>query len=265
MFRSQRQANKGFSLIELLVILAVLAFLVGMLVPAVQKVREAAARTECSNNLRQLGLAMHNINDAYAKLPPVAGPFPAGNKSYGTYFYHILPFIEQQPLWQKGNNYVWKNGTYSNPIRTYICPADASSPPNGKYKDWLATCNYAANWQVFGKGGARIPATFQDGTSNTIVFTERYQMCNDTPCAWGYPGVYYWSPMFAYYSHGKFQPEPTQKKCNPALAQSVHATGIPVGMADASVRHVSNNLSPQTWWYACTPNGGETLGADWKE
>jgi hypothetical protein len=70
--------------------------------------------------------------------------------------------------------------------------------------------------------------------------------------------------MFAYYSHAKFQPLPSQAKCNPALAQSVHLAGIPVCMGDGSVRHLSYGISPQTWWYACTPAGGETLGADWE-
>jgi type II secretory pathway pseudopilin PulG len=251
----------------LLVVLAIIAILIGLLVPAVQKVREAAARTQCVNNLRQLGIAMHNCNDTYRKLPPLAGSFP-DKKSYGTFFFYILPFIEQDPLYKsafkKDRHLVWHNRANSTVIKTYLCPSDPSGTPNFMYKDQLATCNYAANWQVFGKGGASIPRTFTDGTSNTIVFTERYQMCHENPCAWGYPGIYYWSPMFAYYSHGKFQAQPWPTKCNPALAQSVHAAGIPVCMGDASVRHVSPQISPQTWWYACTPAGGETLGSDWE-
>jgi prepilin-type N-terminal cleavage/methylation domain-containing protein len=263
MLRRPLPPRRGFSLIELLVIIAVIAILIGLLLPAVQKVRGAAARTQCTNNLRQLCLAMHNLNDTYKVMPSIAGPFPAGTKNYGTLFYHTLPFIEEQPLWAASRNYVWNNGTYSKPVRTFLCPADGSVPPNNKYKDWLATCNYAANWQVFGKAGASIPRTFVDGTSNTLMFAERYQMCNGTPCAWGYPGVYYWSPTFAYYTHGKFQTQPAQSKCNPALAQSVHQAGIPVGLGDGSVRLLSSQISPQTWWYACTPNGGESLGSDW--
>jgi hypothetical protein len=206
---------------------------------------------------------MHNTHDNFGQFPPVAGPFPAKQKGYGTFFYHILPYIEQQPLWTKGDNYVWKNRVNTVPIKTFLCPADGSGPANGQYDDWLALCNYAVNWQVFGKGGARF-ATITDGASQTIMITERYQVCKDAPCAWGYPGIGYWSPMFAYYSHGKFQAQPWPTKCNPALAQSVHAAGIPVCMGDASVRHVSPQISPQTWWYACTPNGGETLGSDWE-
>ena len=116
------------------------------------------------------------------------------------------------------------------------------------------------------QGGARIPASFPDGTSNTIGFTERYQRCGEDACAWGYWGDYYWTPVFAYfpgYSKAKFQVAPRGNDCNPALAQTAHPAGIMVGMGDASTRSVSGDISTQTWWAACTPAGGEVLGADW--
>src|SRR5437868_3073179 len=76
---------------------------------------------------------------------------------------------------------------------------------------WLATTNYAGNWLVFKTGDNRFPAAIPDGTSNTIGFTERYQVCNGTPCGWGYDRVYYWAPMTAYYSDGKFQVTPRDR------------------------------------------------------
>jgi prepilin-type processing-associated H-X9-DG protein len=269
--RRQRTKRPGISLIEVLVVLAVLAVLVGLLLLAVPRVRMAAAQTQCANNLRQICIAMHNCNDSYGKLPPTAGGFPTKQKSYGTVFFYLLPFIEQDNLFKlssdnQGGFYVWNAKVFSNRVKTYECPDDKSGPENGRYKDFLAISNYAGNWLVFGDGNpdyAKIPATFLDGTSNTIAFAERYQMCNGTPTAWGYPGLYYWTPMFAHYSQGKFQTAPSQPDCHPALAQSPHSFGINVGMGDGSARTVSATLSPQTWWAACTPAAGDILGADW--
>src|SRR5436309_6332733 len=97
----KQRAREGFTLIELLVVIAIIALLIGLLLPAVQKVREAAAKTEATNNLKQLALAAHNAHDAHQKMPMMYGNY-AGRD--GTVFYHLLRYLEQGNLWNQGPN-----------------------------------------------------------------------------------------------------------------------------------------------------------------
>src|SRR5881397_1140272 len=99
----------GFTLIELLVVIAIIAILIALLVPAVQKVREAAARTQCTNNLKQIGLAAHNFHDTNKKLPPMYGPFTNPATTLGTVHFWLLPFIEQDNLFKAANGYIYNN------------------------------------------------------------------------------------------------------------------------------------------------------------
>ena len=260
------QFRPGFTMIELLVILAILVFVLGMLYPAIRQVQRAASRTQSINNLRQLALAINNINAQWKKLPPVVGSFPRQLEKKGTLFFYLLPYIQQDNVYRQAEGDVSKNATYSMIIPTFLNHKDASAPPGNRYKGWLATTSYAANWMAFGNtdgGTAIIPTTFPDGTSNTIVFAERYQMCYGTPCAWGYSSLYTWAPMYAYYSKGKFQNAPTQAQCNPELPQAIDRAGIQVALADGSARTVSENISSETWWNATDPADGNPLGPDW--
>lgn len=265
-----KRLHRGFTLFQLLVVLAILVILLSLLLPAIVKVRMAALRMQGSNNLKQLLLGTINMSDTYQQqLPPIIGSYPknAQNGANGTMHFIVLPFIEQGNLFNLSNDgtqcRVSYEGTAANIVKVFLAPNDPSAPPNNLYDGWLALCNYPANYLVFDKGDNRYPASIPDGTSNTIFFAQRYQMCNGQPHAWGYDGWYYWAPMFAYYSTELFQTAPEAKDCDPERAQALTPEGIQVGLGDGSVRFLTPKLSADTWLLACQPNDGLPLPADW--
>ena len=211
MVRTSKGSRPGFTLIELLVVIAIIAILIALLVPAVQKVREAAARSQCGNNMKQIGLAVHSIHDAYKSLPPMCAPSsgaqvtlaaPPYNGAIGfTVFNYLLPFIDQGAVYEIAKMNVGTAipgspgaGTlYATPMVVYRCPSDPSGnrllgdTTIGGANQW-ATSNYCANYFVFGnplgtsnaareQGRGTVQKTFLDGSSNTIMLAERYQNC----------------------------------------------------------------------------------------
>jgi prepilin-type N-terminal cleavage/methylation domain-containing protein len=229
---SNSSRSSGFTLIELLVVIAIIAILIGLLLPAVQKVREAAARTQSANNLKQMGIALHASHDAYNMFPPLlvnqwaswpandangvhyTGPYLPDNANTAgsdktTFFYALLPFIEQANLHDSINGYQYflmgtrkddPNKLVGSTVpKTYIAPAD-NSPQQFINWQWPYTNNeqvfqmglisYAANARVFGTkgpagyspwnvawdnggGGMLRMTSISDGTSNTLAVVEK--------------------------------------------------------------------------------------------
>src|SRR5437016_1867539 len=136
--------RRGFTLIELLVVIAIIAILIGLLLPAVQKVREAAARSKCSNNLKQIALGLHSYEGTYGKLPQPRGTNYAGFTAYKGWMCEILPYIEQDPLRkQMGDPYPANFfTTFQTPVATFLCPSeprDLNNVPagNGAFTSYL--------------------------------------------------------------------------------------------------------------------------------
>lgn len=128
--------RRGFTLVELLVVIAIIGVLVALLLPAVQSARESARRMQCSNNLKQLGLAIHNYHDVFLAFPintlPNSGPAPNWNDNSGfkhwSWMSRVLPFMEQQSLYQSlnvGDNTLRQSQQFiATQIKTYLCPSD---------------------------------------------------------------------------------------------------------------------------------------------
>lgn len=240
MYTQRRRA--GFTLVELLVVIAIIGILVALLLPAVQSAREAGRRSQCSNNLKQLGLALHNFHDIRKKFPPQFGWTNSATNTgeFGTIIYHILPFIEQQNLYNKGyiaaagtggypcsyplvaNSYDSREKVGGEEFPAVVCPTDDSAPSSKGSWGWGAS-SYGSNFQVFGRKGQTPDvenacggnlwkwqgnasmSSVTDGTSNTLFWAEKFAQCNPPSggsmwARWDYTDA--WQPTFAGFTQG---------------------------------------------------------------
>lgn len=293
-----RQKRSAFTLFQLLVVIAIIAILIGLLLPAVQKVREAAARAQSMNNLKQIGLAVHNYADTYQGILPMGD-----DDKHFSAMSHLLPYIEQQNAYtlidfKKSIDDDANAQARGLVFKVLLNPMDGVDRPNPK---WGAT-NYLFNDLVFYLNSKeKFPACITDGTSNTIAVGEtlkgdgktkavdvrrQYVLLKKEDLKKTGPdtGVKYFkddkniagdrcaSWMDGRFLQGTFngklapndeRPDVSCGGVSGVSALRNYQRYVAVGLFDGSVRSVSTDISHKTWKAAMTPNGGEILGADW--
>lgn len=293
---TQRIRRTGFTLIELLVVIAIIAVLIALLLPAVQQAREAARRAQCRNQLKQIGLALHNYHDTVLSLPPgwigvnASGQAEVdGNNGWG-WASKILPQIDQAPLYQSLNFSlsvmdVAHVNARVNPLSVYRCPSDVG--PNvwtmndggGAAITQLATSSYVGSFglsdiddcigqpapfrcvgegSVFHNSLVRI-ADYTDGTSNTYLVGERK---TDVGLDWfsTWVGVIPQGEDNLVRILGTADHTPNHPAGHIDDFSSHHVGGAHFLMGDGAVRFISSNISETTFQSLATRAGGEVVG-----
>jgi prepilin-type N-terminal cleavage/methylation domain-containing protein len=293
--------RRGLSLVETLVVMAIIGLLLALLVPAIAKVRGTMLRVESSNNLKQIMIAMHHF--ATEKGDRFPGRLEILGGYAGSLYFAILPYIEEDLT----SAITSGKAPYStmHRVKTFVDPADWSiaNLTEGGY------CSYAENGQVF-KVRPKLPGGFSDGMTNTIAFGQHlgiihkptryvdflwaefstHAIHRPLPPTERYPSYVARNASFAEFEplYGPYDPaiddvypitkngvttgsipdlywqfRPTLENADPRICQGYHAGGMLVAMADGSVRMMAHSITPNIFWALVTPNGGEVVNDDW--
>jgi prepilin-type N-terminal cleavage/methylation domain-containing protein/prepilin-type processing-associated H-X9-DG protein len=300
MVRENRRAvwRRAFTLIELLVVIAIIALLIALLVPAVQKVREAAARTQCINNLKQIGLAMHAHLDAYHGFPTSVDT--AGKLQTRSALVPLLPFLDQQPLYAQYNpGAAWNTAANAafidTPVTVFICPSapianavvpggTTSANSNPSYRSDYAPPSFGPNaadlaglitsvpsgdysglLKINNTTGMVPPAWCTDGLSNTIAFAEdagRPAYYREGALQSTKVSGWGWADPAMDYDVGNETTVPPACRINCSNNNEIyafHSGGANVLMGDGTVHFLSTSTSIQVLGALLTARGGEAV------